>query len=187
MSNPFVAFSEANSCSQCAAGKSSIKNDDISSELACQNCQAGQFSIAGASSCKYDVSYCENALGVTCDANSLKEMWPFLAPLESKVTSLESSVGGIAVLESTSTTEAAKVSTLETKTAALELTSVTEVGKVTTLETKTTTLETTVASEKLKVSTLETTATSEGAKVVTLETKTAALESTSTTEAGKVV
>jgi surface protein len=52
MSNPFVAFSEANSCSQCAAGKSSIKNDDISSEVACQNCQAGQSSRTAGGMCE---------------------------------------------------------------------------------------------------------------------------------------
>ena len=84
-----------------------------------------------------------------------------------------------AALESTSTTEAGKVSTLESKVA-------TEEAKVVTLETKTAALESTSTTEAGKVSTLESTVAAEEAKVVTLETKTAALDSTSTSEAGKV-
>jgi hypothetical protein len=59
---------------------------------ACDLCGTGQYSLAGSSSCLYNTSYCANALGVTCDANTLKEMWPFVAPLEKKITTLESSV-----------------------------------------------------------------------------------------------
>ena len=84
-----------------------------------------------------------------------------------------------AAMESTSTTEAGKVSTLESTVAAEE-------AKVITLETKTAALESKSTTEAGKVSALESTVVAEEAKVVTLETKTAALESTSTTEAGKV-
>jgi hypothetical protein len=179
---------------------------------ACDPCGTGQYSLAGStgpSSCQYNASYCENGLDVTCDANTLKEMWPFVAPLEKKITTLESSVGvrGIAALETTSAAEVGKVSTLESKmsvvegkVAILESTATAEEAKVVALETKTaaleanstteatkvTSLETTVASEKIKVSTLESTVTAEEAKVVALETKTAALEANLTTEAAKV-
>ena len=65
MSDPFVPFTEANSCSPCTAGEygTNVKNDEpactnciagksnpsgTSDGALCQNCQAGQSSIAGA-------------------------------------------------------------------------------------------------------------------------------------------
>jgi hypothetical protein len=49
MSNPFVAFSEANSCSPCTAGKygSDVLNDDTG----CHNCTDGESSPKGSTIC----------------------------------------------------------------------------------------------------------------------------------------
>jgi len=82
MSDPFVPFTEANSCTQCTAGKygTNVLNDDTT----CQDCQAGQYSTAGApcqncqsemyslpgEACKiYSVQWLKNAydsIGGTC-------------------------------------------------------------------------------------------------------------------------
>ena len=54
MSDPFVSFTEANSCSQCTAGifGTNVKND----EPACTNCIAGKSNPSGTS----DISLCQN-------------------------------------------------------------------------------------------------------------------------------
>jgi hypothetical protein len=49
MSNPFVAFSEANSCSPCTAGK--YGSDVLNDESSCANCPDGKSSPKGSPNC----------------------------------------------------------------------------------------------------------------------------------------
>ena len=63
MSNPFVAFEDETTCQNCQSGQYSIAG------ALCQNCQAGQYSLPGEACKNYSVQWLKNAydsIGGTC-------------------------------------------------------------------------------------------------------------------------